>query len=151
MSNVSQAKEWLLCLKRQFHIFEKFSFQFFTVLPIAIWREMWYNIQADEKDGTNAETDTRSVDSENAGVAQWQSSWFVISRLMVRLRSPAPYGGIPEWPKGADCKSVAFQLRWSESTFPHQKSTNLDRGLSIFTYYLFTLHFSLILWVDFWK
>ena len=25
---------------------------------------------------------------------------------MVRLRSPAPYGGFPEWPKGADCKSV---------------------------------------------
>ena len=25
-----------------------------------------------------------------AGVAQWQSSWFVISRLLVRLRSPAP-------------------------------------------------------------
>ena len=51
-----------------------------------------------------------------AGVAQWQSSWFVISRLLVRLRSPAPvallhrssigYGGIPERPKGADCKSV---------------------------------------------
>ncbi len=26
-----------------------------------------------------------------AGVAQWQSSWFVISRLQVRLLSPAPY------------------------------------------------------------
>ncbi len=25
---------------------------------------------------------------------------------MVRLRSPAPYGGFPERPKGADCKSV---------------------------------------------
>ena len=51
-----------------------------------------------------------------AGVAQWQSSWFVISRLLVRLRSPAwsglvhtePLlsGGIPEWPKGTDCKSA---------------------------------------------
>ena len=30
-------------------------------------------------------------------------------------------GRVPEWPKGADCKSVAFQLRWSESTLSHQK------------------------------
>ena len=46
----------------------------------------------------------------DAGVAQWQSSWFVISRLMVRLRSPAPYGSVPEWPKGTDCKSAAFSF-----------------------------------------
>src|SRR5690554_3802469 len=27
---------------------------------------------------------------------------------MVRFRSPAPHsGGVPKWPKGADCKSVA--------------------------------------------
>ena len=31
------------------------------------------------------------------------------------------YGRVPERPKGADCKSVAFQLRWSESTLAHQK------------------------------
>ena len=31
------------------------------------------------------------------------------------------YGRVPEWPKGADCKSVAFQLRWSESILVHQK------------------------------
>ena len=42
----------------------------------------------------------------------WQSSWFVISRLSVRVRSSAlwntiPYGWIPEWPKGTDCKSAA--------------------------------------------
>ena len=41
---------------------------------------LWYNI-------------SRSRECEQyAGVAQWQSSWFVISRLMVRLRSPAPFG-----------------------------------------------------------
>ena len=40
---------------------------------------------------------------------------------MVRLRSPAPYGGFPEWPKGTDCKSAALLLRWSESTIPHQQ------------------------------
>ena len=42
----------------------------------------------------------------------WQSSWFVISRLSVRVRSSAyslknEYGWIPEWPKGTDCKSAA--------------------------------------------
>ena len=59
----------------------------------------------------------------------WQSSWFVISRLSVRVRSSActehltnvnefsekahrckvmfHLGWVPEWPKGADCKSVS--------------------------------------------
>ena len=32
----------------------------------------------------------------------------------------APYGGVPEWSNGADCKSVAFGLRWFKSTLPHQ-------------------------------
>ena len=30
------------------------------------------------------------------------------------------YGSVPERPKGADCKSVVFRLRWSESIIPHQ-------------------------------
>ena len=55
----------------------------------------------------------------------WQSSWFVISRLSVRVRSSACtirtavlqctsdvynliIGWIPEWPKGTDCKSAAI-------------------------------------------
>ena len=68
----------------------------------------------------------------NAGVAQWQSSWFVISRLMVRLRSPAPkefrystwtlYGGIPERPKGADCKSVVTDFAGPNPASPTKKS-----------------------------
>ena len=29
------------------------------------------------------------------------------------------YGQIPEWPNGADCKSVVFRLRWFESIFAH--------------------------------
>ena len=42
---------------------------------------------------------------QHAGVAQWQSSWFVISRLMVRLRSPAPaYMG--EFPSGQRGQTV---------------------------------------------
>ena len=35
-----------------------------------------------------------------------------------------PYGRVPEWPKGADCKSVAFQLRWSESILSHHNAPN---------------------------
>ena len=58
-------------------------------------KRMWYNSNVLEREQNRI----------YAGVAQWQSSWFVISRLLVRLRSPAP-GGIPERPKGADCKSV---------------------------------------------
>jgi hypothetical protein len=33
------------------------------------------------------------------------------------------YGGVPEWLKGADCKSVGFRLRWFESVLLHQKIT----------------------------
>src|SRR4029077_782519 len=32
-------------------------------------------------------------------------------------------GGVPEWLKGADCKSVGLRLRWFESNLLHQ-STN---------------------------
>ena len=38
----------------------------------------------------------------------------------VRYEKQIQYGRVPEWPKGADCKSVAFQLRWSESILSHQ-------------------------------
>ena len=34
------------------------------------------------------------------------------------LRFPA--GGVPEWLKGADCKSVGLRLRWFESSLLHQ-------------------------------
>ena len=38
---------------------------------------------------------------------------------MVRLRSPAPLnGGVPEWPKGADCKSVAIRFDGSNPSSP---------------------------------
>ena len=33
------------------------------------------------------------------------------------LRFP---GGVPEWLKGADCKSVGLRLRWFESSLLHQ-------------------------------
>ena len=47
------------------------------------------------------------------------SSNFLLSARIMLL------GGVPEWPKGADCKSVAFQLRWSESTLLHHESPML--------------------------
>ena len=52
---------------------------------------------------------------------------------MVRLRSPAPYGGFPEWPKGTDCKSAVYRLRWSESTIPHQKRSTANAVLLFLT------------------
>jgi hypothetical protein len=30
-------------------------------------------------------------------------------------------GGVPEWLKGADCKSVGLRLRWFESSLLHQQ------------------------------
>ncbi len=38
------------------------------------------------------------------------------------------YGGIPERPKGADCKSVVFRLRWFESSFLHQNGRIAQLG-----------------------
>ena len=52
---------------------------------------------------------------------------FVISRSGVRVRLPAPIlsanselnmGGIPEWPKGADCKSVVSDFGGSNPPSP---------------------------------
>ena len=47
-------------------------------------------------------------------------------------------GGVPEWLKGADCKSVGLRLRWFESSLLHQQLRQLipaaieqSRGLHI--------------------
>ena len=44
---------------------------------------------------------------------------------MVRLRSPAPYfnGGIPERPKGADCKSVVTDFAGPNPASPTKQKT----------------------------
>ena len=36
---------------------------------------------------------------------------------MVQVRSPAP-GEVPEWPKGADCKSVSYAFDGSNPSLP---------------------------------
>ena len=41
---------------------------------------------------------------------------------MVRLRSPAPYGGFPERPKGADCKSVVNDFAGPNPASPTRKA-----------------------------
>ena len=52
---------------------------------------------------------------------------FVISRSGVRVRLPAPhkrqseYGGIPEWPKGTDCKSAAYSFGGSNPPSPTKR------------------------------
>ena len=40
---------------------------------------------------------------------------------MVRLRSPAPYGSVPERPKGADCKSVVTDFGGPNPPAPTKK------------------------------
>ena len=44
---------------------------------------------------------------------------------MVRLRSPAPYGGFPERPKGADCKSVVTDFGGPNPPSPTKKAHRL--------------------------
>ena len=50
---------------------------------------------------------------------------------MVRLRSPAPYGGFPERPKGADCKSVVTDFGGPNPPSPTKKPTCVD--MSVFS------------------
>src|SRR5204863_8384803 len=43
--------------------------------------------------------------------------------LPTLLYSEVRRGGVPEWLKGADCKSVGLRLRWFESSLLHQGET----------------------------
>ena len=43
------------------------------------------------------------------------------AKKAVIIRS-SRYGGVPEWLKGADCKSVGLRLRWFESIPLHQRN-----------------------------
>ena len=45
----------------------------------------------------------------------------VNSVVLVQIQSSPPNGRIPKWSTGADCKSVAFTLRWFESNSAHHK------------------------------
>ena len=45
---------------------------------------------------------------------------------MVRLRSPAPYGSVPERPKGADCKSVVTDFGGPNPPAPTKQKRHPD-------------------------
>ena len=55
---------------------------------------------------------------------------FVISRSGAQVRPPAPappwgrseYGGVPEWPKGTDCKSAGYAYGGSNPPAPTKKA-----------------------------
>ena len=40
-------------------------------------------------------------------------------------------GGVPEWLKGADCKSVGLRLRWFESNLLHQGRFSRNDGFAV--------------------
>ena len=51
---------------------------------------------------------------------------------MVRLRSPAPiYVSVPEWPQGADCKSVVCDFGGPNPPAPTRKSKTYDLLFSV--------------------
>ena len=64
---------------------------------------------------------------------------FASRTLIKRVRLPAPYrhqqnfifGGVPEWPKGTDCKSAAYRFDGSNPSSPTTKKTN-PNGLVFF-------------------
>lgn len=41
------------------------------------------------------------------------------------------FGGVPEWPNGADCKSAGVCLRWFESIRPHSLSLKSKPGIPV--------------------
>ena len=109
-------------------ILQKKSGKCFVVKKKAIPLHSLYN-------GNSATNDDRLFSSVG------QSTWFVISGSLVRIRQEAQtkgkriryevvanafseivtrLGQIPEWPNGADCKSAVFRLRWFESIFAHK-------------------------------
>ena len=63
---------------------------------------------------------------------------FVISRSGVRIRLPAPlflggssaYGGVPEWPKGTDCKSAGNAYGGSNPPAPTKSPHHKMRAFS---------------------
>ncbi len=77
-----------------------------------------------------------------------QSNWFVINRLMVRFRSPAPffyiYGRIPERPKGTDCKSVVHDFDGSNPSPPTRKRCAKTAHLFLFS---LLLRYSMYSWL----
>ena len=50
-------------------------------------------------------------------------AWNYRHGLPTLLYSEVRRGGVPEWLKGADCKSVGLRLRWFESSLLHQASS----------------------------
>ena len=55
-----------------------------------------------------------------AGSSPFASSGLRLDRAAFgRSGRFADFGGLPEWPKGADCKSAGLCLRWFESTTLH--------------------------------
>ena len=57
---------------------------------------------------------------------------------MVQVRSPAP-GEVPEWPKGADCKSVSYAFDGSNPSLPTKKSVHI----CVRIFYLLPITYSL--------
>ena len=53
--------------------------------------------------------------------------------------SKSSYGGIPEWPKGADCKSVSSAFGGSNPPSPTKNPNAKAFGFLLFTSYLFTI------------
>ena len=79
--------------------------------------------------------------SERAGVAQ--SVEQLICNQQVGGSSPSTssrilYGGIPEWPKGTDCKSAGDAFGGSNPPSPTKKKTEVDASV-FFVYEHFSL------------
>ena len=55
------------------------------------------------------------------------------------IRARIEYGGIPEWPKGADCKSVSSAFGGSNPPSP----TKTPECESVQVFYFLPLHYSL--------
>ena len=60
------------------------------------------------------------------------------------------YGSVPEWPKGADCKSVDYVYGGSNPPAPTRNPNAKAFGFLLFTYYLLPIHYYLEPHSDFW-
>src|SRR5208282_2914947 len=55
---------------------------------------------------------------------------FVDNRPGLAIERVSRRGGVPEWLKGTDCKSVGARLRWFESNPLHQPDRDRPLGLA---------------------
>ena len=93
--------------------------------------------------GSSPVAPTKNLTIKYAGVAQLAEQ--LICNQQVAGSSPitSSNGQVPEWPKGADCKSVACSFDGSNPSLPTKKKRQFSTRKLSFLFVLLSFHYSL--------